>query len=545
MTHADRGGPAIDTQDSAMSRTRRRAFRPALDRLDDRCLLSGLTPAQVTHAYGVDSITFRSGAQTVKGDGTAQTIAIVVAFHDPYVVSDLHTFDQTYNLPDPVVSQVDQSGGKTDDGWAGEEMLDVEWSHAMAPGARIMVVEARTDNDSDMVAAVDYARKQPGVAVVSMSWGDVEAADEASLDGTFTTPADHNGVTFVAASGDDGGASGPGWPASSPNVVSVGGTTLRVDAAGNNLGESLWAGSGRGTSLFEPVPGYQQGVQSGSGKNSPDVTLVADPSTGAAMYASQPSNGQASWHVVGGTSLSTPAFAGVLAIVDQGRAINGKGTLDGPTQTLPALYRVPATDFLPVGLGGQPGGQSGYNPAAGLGSPNGPVLVSDLVLDAHQTGGGAGGGGGGTGGGGGGTGGATGGFGGPGHIVTGQPIYNPIGGLPGSGSSNGGGQVAPPAGTPAQGGGTYTEGAGGGAGGPVDLGSTPAGTPTLAGPYAWVPVLPGGYGVTTTAAPKPGSRKRGRHHPAAHGHGHRAPHASQAAPQPKLALPGQRTLPGA
>src|SRR4051812_15179557 len=98
-----------------MNRQRRRALRPVLDPLDERCLLSGLAPAQVAHAYGLDAVAFGTGTGggTIKGDGTGQTIAIVEAFHDPYLISDLHHFDQTYNLPDPAINQVNLAGART------------------------------------------------------------------------------------------------------------------------------------------------------------------------------------------------------------------------------------------------------------------------------------------------------------------------------------------------------------------------------------------------------------------------------------------------
>src|SRR4051812_39156359 len=187
-----------------MIRRRRCAFRPNLDRLDGRCLPSGLTPAQLTHFYGLDAITFGANGQTIKGDGSGQAIAIVDAFHDPYLASDLQTFDLAYDLPDPALTQINLAGSRTDDGWAQEEALDVEWAHAIAPGARIVVVEALSTSRQDLLTAVDIARSQPGVSVVSMSWGGGEFSRQTGLDGHFTTPAGHNGVTFVTASGDSG-----------------------------------------------------------------------------------------------------------------------------------------------------------------------------------------------------------------------------------------------------------------------------------------------------------------------------------------------------
>jgi subtilase family serine protease len=135
-----------------MRRRASRAFRPRLDTLDDRRLLSALTPAQVTQAYGLNGITFNANGQTVKGNGSGQVIALVEAYHDPNLASDLQTFDRAFNLPTPYLVQKDLAGSATDDGWAEEEMLDVEWAHAIAPAAQIIVVEARSDGFWDLMS---------------------------------------------------------------------------------------------------------------------------------------------------------------------------------------------------------------------------------------------------------------------------------------------------------------------------------------------------------------------------------------------------------
>src|SRR4051812_39410213 len=225
-----------------MQRKHHRRTRPNLERLDDRCLLSVFTPAEVRSAYGLDAITFTSpSGATVKGDGSGQTIALIEAYHDPYLASDLHTFDQAYNLPDPVLNVVNLGGQRTHSGWALEASMDVEWAHAIAPGANILVVEAKSQSRRDIVAAVDTARRTPGVVAISMSWGFGEASYQSSAH--FRTPANHPGITFIAASGDSGASSGPEWPSVSPNVLSVGGTTLVLDRSGSYLAETAWSGS--------------------------------------------------------------------------------------------------------------------------------------------------------------------------------------------------------------------------------------------------------------------------------------------------------------
>jgi hypothetical protein len=383
-----------------------------MERLDDRCLLSGYNVAQVTHAYGLDAITFPSASgQRIAGDGSGETIALIEAYNDPNVASDLHVFDQANGLPDPSLSVVNQAGTKTNSVWASEEMMDVEWAHAIAPGASILVVEARSDSLGDLIAAVDLARNTSGVAAISMSWGFNETASETAFDAHFQTPSGHQGITFVAASGDYGTAQGPEYPSSSPRVLAVGGTTLSVDALGDYLGELAWSDSGGGSSPFEPEPSYQGTVQSSGHRTTPDVAFLGDPNTGVAVYETPPRGGTGSWITVGGTSMGTPAWAAIIAIVDQGRALAGTGSLDGPTQTLPALYSLPPTDFHAVptpppyspwggGLnpfgssfhgwtflrhpsrrksGSSSGTASAANSVTGRGSPIGNRLIPDLV----------------------------------------------------------------------------------------------------------------------------------------------------------------------
>jgi subtilase family serine protease len=204
---------------------------------------AGLSPAQVRHAYGFDQITFQGGA--VAGTGAGQTIAIVDAYDDPSIAADLSVFDAQYGLAAPpsfVKVGISASGAASTSqfptanaGWAGEIELDVEWAHAVAPGATILLVEANSASITDLLNAVDYARQQPGVVAVSMSWGAGEFSGEQNYDSHFTTPAGHVGVTFFGSSGDNGSPSL--WPALSTHVVGVGGTHLNIDAGGR----TTWA----------------------------------------------------------------------------------------------------------------------------------------------------------------------------------------------------------------------------------------------------------------------------------------------------------------
>ena len=260
-----------------------------------------LSPAMIKQAYDMTDLDFASNGQQVAADGAGQTIAIVDAFGDPNITSDLQTFDANFgigndNAQGQFVLTVDTPQGAvaTNAGWATEESLDVEWAHAIAPEANILLVEASSASVSSLAAAVVWAADQPGVVAVSMSWGDSpEFSGETAFDSDFTTPTGHTGVTFVAASGDDGE---PNYPSTSPNVLAVGGTTLDVDNSGDWEGESPWSDSGGGISPYENT-------------NKPDVSYDGNPSTGFLVYDSTASGGHVGWQVFGGTSAGSPQWA--------------------------------------------------------------------------------------------------------------------------------------------------------------------------------------------------------------------------------------------
>jgi subtilase family serine protease len=350
---------------------------------------TGYSPSQIRHAYGFDQLPY---------NGAGQTIAIVDAYDDPYIVSDLQMFDRTFGLSDPPhFTKVAPEGVySVDSGWAVETSLDVEWAHAIAPAANLLLVEAKSTSTDDLIGAVDYARKTAGVSVVSMSFGQGEftgywsnpfhhVPGETDFDGFFTTPPGHiggaglpGGVTFVASTGDAGAPAQ--YPAVSPNVLAVGGTTLTLDSAGNYLAETGWRSSGGGISAYESKPGYQSSVtQSSTQRTAPDVAYDADPSTGFAVYDSVGLNGTVGWIKVGGTSAGAPQWAALVALADQGRAMCGYGSLDGPSQTLPLIYAMPSTSFHDItsGYNGYYAGP-GYDLVTGRGSPYANLVVQSL-----------------------------------------------------------------------------------------------------------------------------------------------------------------------
>jgi subtilase family serine protease len=361
-----------------------------LEELESRNLLSIFTPAQIRHAYGFDQVSLGNGH--VRADGSGQTIAIVDAFHDPNIRSDLHYFDWIFGLPDsPQFTQVDERGGSVwaaqNPAWGLETALDVEWAHAIAPRANILLVEAASANWSDLLTAINYARYQPGVVVVSMSWGSVEFSNETAFDAYFTTPAGHvggsglaGGITFVASSGDTG--AGTSYPSSSPNVLSVGATSLTVGPWGNYISEKAWSYSGGGLSVFETKPSYQVGV-AGTRRGTPDVASDGDPYTGYYVYDTVPYGGYSGWFQEAGTSAAAPEWAALIALADQGRALAGRGSLAN-AQSL--IYSLPARDFHDItsGSNGYSAGP-GYDLVTGRGTPIAKLVVRDLISVGTRT----------------------------------------------------------------------------------------------------------------------------------------------------------------
>jgi subtilase family serine protease len=327
------------------------------------------TPSQIQQAYGATALLQRG----ITGSG--QTIAIVDAFRDPNIIGDLAVFDQTFGLPAAHLTIATPNGvPQASSAWAVETALDVEWAHVMAPGANILLVEAPSDNLSDLLSAVNYAAHQPGVSVVSMSWGASEFASETSYDSTFTTPSGHTPITFIAATGDIGSANGPEWPATSPNVLAVGGTSLSLTSANVWSSEAAWNGSGGGYSAYEGRPSFQARAQYSSRRTTPDVAYNADPNTGYYVFDSY---GQPGWIEVGGTSAGAPQWGAIVALADQLR-----GWPLYTSQVVNALYSVYNTSSygnyfhdITNGTNGYYWAHAGYDMTTGLGTPKINAIV--------------------------------------------------------------------------------------------------------------------------------------------------------------------------
>jgi subtilase family serine protease len=343
---------------------------------------AGLSPAQLRHIYSLDQIS---------NLGSGQTLAIVDAYDDPNIFNDADTFDQqfmttltgstsyyaTYGAATTWLTQAFASGTRPpgDTGWGQEISLDVEWMHAVAPQAKIMLVEAASSSFADLATAETYAVNH-GATVISSSWGASEFSGETSLDNTFQA----KGVTFVFSAGDSGNQS---YPAESPYVVAVGGTHLTHDSNSNRSSESGWSSGGGGVSRYEAKPGYQSGL-SYSRRANPDVACDADPYTGFAVYDSYGGYG---WGEYGGTSAGAPQWSAILGIANQGRKAAGKSALDGYTQTLPAIYAMTTgttgnQDLYDVTTGRNRVGRAGpgFDLVTGRGTPRRSDLIYQYLV---------------------------------------------------------------------------------------------------------------------------------------------------------------------
>lgn len=313
---------------------------------------SGYSPQQILKAYGL------TNSPTA---GSGQTIVIVDAYGGPSVQSDFSAFNTQFGLPDISLDIRYPMGHPTsqNSGWLMETCLDVEWAHALAPGAKIILLIAPDNSYSNILGCVQYATKNLNPTAISLSLGGSESPGSQTQDSYF--PA---GFTYTISTGDSG--AGVEYPSSTPNSLAVGGTSLYYNSKNSTFSEHAWSGSGGGVSQFEPIPNWQVGsVPSKVARCVPDVSLVADPYTGVAVMA----NG--GWYKVGGTSLSAPCWAGIIAR----RAANTGGN---HVQAFYQYYKSQYSQFfndIVIGNTGLPA-KKGYDLATGVGSPIGSAIVS-------------------------------------------------------------------------------------------------------------------------------------------------------------------------
>lgn len=385
--------------------------------------LTVFTPAQIRAAYQLPPLpAANTKLTTVQAAslGAGQTIYLIDAYDDPTAATDLATFSAKFGLPGcatasiapgtslplPAASsaagctfavayvgangQLQTAAPSYEAGWATEIALDVQWAHATAPLARIVLLETQSAAVSQLSAAIQLANRM-GPGIVSMSFGASEGSWVASYDAIFAGA----GNGYVASTGDWG--TGVCWPSVSPSVLAVGGTTLSYSGTGSRS-ETAWSNTGGGLSAFVAEPSYQGVVVvPGDSKiaSSPhamrgvaDVSFNADPNTGQYLVVTSPGAKTANWYSAGGTSIGSPQWAGLLAVANAQRALQGKAPVNllqiplyERVATVKGLY---AGAFLDVTVGADGSCATcragvGYDLPTGLGTPNAGNLLGQLA----------------------------------------------------------------------------------------------------------------------------------------------------------------------
>ena len=335
---------------------------------------AGYHPADLQSAYALPS--------AMSGGG--QVVAIVDAYDDPYALSDVNTYRAQFGTPTlqtctnpspalsttPCFSKVNQSGGtkypRSNGGWAQEISLDLDMVSAACPNCSILLVEATSPTFTNLGAAVNQAAKL-GANEISNSYGGGESSNDTSYDASYFN---HPGVAITVSSGDSG--YGVQYPAASEYVTAVGGTTLaRPTGSTPGWSETVWSRAGSGCSAYDPQPSWQSHVANITGvcakRAVADVSAVADPNTGVAVYDSYTYQGVGGWLVFGGTSVSSPLIASVYALAGNAKTFN--------YGTFPYSHTTALNDVI-GGSNGSCGNvlcnaTSGWDGPTGLGTPNG------------------------------------------------------------------------------------------------------------------------------------------------------------------------------
>jgi hypothetical protein len=320
----------------------------------------GFSPAELQSAYDIPKST------------SSPVVAIVDAYDDPTAEDDLAVYRKQFGLgacttKNGCFKKVGQTGTSAlpdaDPGWAEEIALDLDMVSAACPSCKILLVEANSESMADLGAAVDTAAKLGAVAI-SNSWGGSETSGDASFNKHLT----HKGVLVTASSGDDG--YGVEFPAASPDVLAVGGTRLAKSSSSRGWAESAWSGAGSGCSKYEVKPKWQTDASCGK-RTVADVSAVADPDTGVAVYVTYGDAG--GWNVFGGTSVASPLVAAIFA--GSGASAQGPSfpysqpkafhdVKSGKNGTCTAAYLCAA--------------HAGYDGPTGLGTPDAKAMAAAL-----------------------------------------------------------------------------------------------------------------------------------------------------------------------
>jgi subtilase family serine protease len=336
----------------------------------ERVPAKGVTPNATPSGYGPSDLL--SAYNLPANGGAGQTVAVVDAYNDPNAAADMATYRAQFGLPACTVAsgcfkQVNQTGGsnlpRSNSSWAGEISLDLDMVSATAPNAKIILVEASTASMTNLGTAVNTAAKL-GATEISNSYGGSESSADTGYDSTYFN---HPGIVITVSSGD--GGYGVEYPAASPNVTAVGGTSLSKASNSRGWSESVWStssteGAGSGCSAYEPKPAWQ--TDSGCSKRTvADVSAVADPATGVAVYQTYGGSG---WTVYGGTSVAAPLVAGVYADAGAHTTAVPAANLYANTASLNDVTSGSTASCSPAYLCTA---ETGYDGPTGLGTPNG------------------------------------------------------------------------------------------------------------------------------------------------------------------------------
>ncbi|HWL89136.1 MAG TPA: S53 family peptidase [Polyangiaceae bacterium] len=356
---------------------------------------SGFGPPDLISAYNIPS----SGTST-------GTIAIVDAYDDPTAEADLGVYRSNYGLSacttaNGCFKKVSQSGSTTtlpatDTGWAGEISLDLDMASAICPACKIVLVEANSASYADLGTAVNQAATQ-GATVISNSYGGTESSSNSNYDSLYYN---HPGVAIFASSGDAGYSGGTQYPAAGANVIAVGGTSLtKSTTTSRGWVEKVWGsstaganGAGSGCSNYTTRPSWATAAASPncSNKTVADVSAVADPNTGVAVYLT---TGGSGWVVYGGTSAASPIVASIFALTGNGKATGSfiwSHTSSFYDSTSGTNYNGASASTggktCSVGTNNLCNGVTGFDAPTGWGSPNTAAILA-LAADAGTDGG--------------------------------------------------------------------------------------------------------------------------------------------------------------
>lgn len=351
----------------------------------------GYTPDQIETAYNIAPLLSSSI------DGSGQTIALVEL--DRFALSDIQQFDSANGLPDPAIKELYAGGKRFSLPREGEATMDLEWAHALAPGAAIQIYYlngslADAAGWRQLGATIRQAASN-GASTISLSFGACKATSGYTAAQAAFAAARQKGVSVFVSSGDSGALAGPArqcgtepavaYPASDPSVVSVGGTSLNLNADDSLASESAWHLSGGGKGKPLPRPSWQVMANLGPGRfrYAPDVGFLANPSTGAAVFY------RGSWRLAGGTSLGAPSWAAIWALVRQDVQQSGKTIGAAP----PLLYRIgnsaayhSAFNDVTSGSNGRFSALPGWDAVTGWGTPNAAGLAAAVGAISAQSG---------------------------------------------------------------------------------------------------------------------------------------------------------------